>query len=109
MVAEYGGLMWISSIDSQKIAGDNQQNEDLELSPLRRRIMFGPLMQSEPSSLHLRCQSEEELAQVPPVSRQIATNMHVVLCNPCHILSCKCDEASMQYDLDPNKVKILED
>lgn len=48
-----------------------------------RRIMFGPLMQSEPSSLHFRCQSEEELAQVPP--------------------------ASMQYDLDRNKVKILED
>ena len=80
--------------------------------------MFGPLMQSEPSSLHFRCQSEEELAKVPPVSwQQIATNIetqflvsqNVVFCNPCQNPSCKCDEASMQFDLDRNKVKILED
>ena len=32
-----------------------------------------------------------------------------LICNPCQNPSCKCDEASMQYDLDRNKVKILED
>jgi len=33
--------------------------------------MFGPLMQSDTEAMHFRCQSEEEVAMVPPASWQI--------------------------------------